>query len=127
LAWRFRTGAVTRSYWSELFNRAPWDSVRDIEYVDPDDPISHGQFHTMAGVSIFNHATPSDADLYATLSMLVQPHQIDYGIYHSCTLDSMGHRVGHDCAAMDTACIRMEVALAHFLPLWQAVPILCAD
>ncbi len=112
------TGAVTHSFWSIFFNRAPWDQIRDIEYDDPEGPISHGRFHTMAGSDGYNHTTPSDADLYATLSMLIERHKIDYGIYHSCTLDSMGHRVGHDCVAMDYACAKMDVALAHFLPIW---------
>ncbi len=113
-----KTGAVTHSFWSEFFNRAPWDAVRDIEYDDPDGPISHGRFHTMSGADGYNHTTPSDEDLFATLTMLTERFGIDYGIYHSCTLDSMGHRVGHDCAAMDHANAKMDVALAHFLPRW---------
>lgn len=112
------TGAVTHSLWSVFFNRAPWDFVRDIEYDDPDGSISHGRFHTMTGDSKANQMTPSDADLFATLSMLVDRYQIDYGIYHSCTLDSMGHRFGHDCVEMDNACNKMDAMLAHFLPLW---------
>ena len=43
------TGAVTHSYWSEFFNRAPFDVVRDIEYDEPGGPITHGRFHTMTG------------------------------------------------------------------------------
>ena len=112
------TGAVTHSFWSIFFNRAPWDFVRDIEYDDPDGPISHGRFHTMTGYGNINQMTPSDADLFATLSMLIDRHGIDYGIYHSCTLDSMGHRFGHDCVEMDHACAVMDAMLAHFLPLW---------
>lgn len=111
------TGAVTHSLWSEYFNR-PWDFVRDIEYDDPEGPISHGRFHTMSGASKFNNMTPCDADLFATLSMLVERFGIDYGIYHSCTLDSLGHRLGHDNADMDGACSKLDGMLAHFLPLW---------
>ncbi len=112
------TGAVTHSFWSELFNRAPWDFVRDIEYDDPGGPITHGRFHTMTAASGDNQMTPCDADLFATLSMLCERFGIDYGLYHSCTLDSMGHRFGHDSAQMDNAVAKLDAMLAHFLPRW---------
>ena len=113
-----KTGAVTHSFWSEFFNRAPWDWVRDIEYDEPGGPITLGWFHTMTAADGKNQMTPCDADLFATLSMLIERHAIDYGIYHSCTLDSMGHRFGHDCVEMDVACNKLDAMLAHFLPLW---------
>ena len=112
------TGAVTHSFWSEFFNRAPFDWVRDIEYDEPGGPITHGRFHTMTAASGDNQMTPCDADLFATLTMLCARYGIDYGIYHSCTLDSMGHRFGHDCTAMDTAVAKLDAMLAHFLPRW---------
>ena len=113
-----KTGAVTHSYWSEFFNRYPFDFVRDIEYDDPDGPIHHGRFHTMTGYGHDNQMTPCDADLFATLSMLAARHGIDYGILHSCTLDSMGHRFGHDNVTMDHACAALDAMLAAFLPGW---------
>ncbi len=114
------TGAVTHSFWSELFNRSPWESVRDIEYDEPGGPITHGRFHTMKGAGAPNQMTPSDADLFATLTMLTERFGIDYGIFHSCTLDSMGHRFGHDCIEMDNACAKMDAMLAQHLPVWLA-------
>ena len=115
-----RTGAVAHSFWSIFFNRAPFDPVRDIEYDEPGAPIAHGRFHTMSGYDRVNQMTPSDADLFATLTMLTARHRIDYGIVHSCTLDSMGHRFGHDCAAMDRALFLLDAQLAAFLPRWLA-------
>ncbi|KKJ76766.1 nucleotide pyrophosphatase [Kiloniella litopenaei] len=114
-----KTGAVTHSFWSEFFNRAPFDMVRDIEYDEPESPINHGRFHTMTGYGHKNQMTPSDADLFATLTMLTERHNIDYGILHTCTLDSMGHRFGHDCHEMDDACFAIDAMLAHFLPRWR--------
>ena len=115
-----RTGAVTHSFWSELFNRAPFDLVRDIEYDDEDGPIHHGRFHTMTGYGQINQMTPSDVDLFATLTRLCEGKGIDYGLYHSCTLDSMGHRFFHDCAEMDHACYVMDAMLAPFIHRWRA-------
>lgn len=113
------TGAVTHSWWSEFFNRAPFDPVRDIEYDEPESAtINHGRFHTMTGYDNINQMTPSDVDLFATLTRLCLRHGLDYGILHTCTLDSMGHRFGHDCHEMDHACALMDAMLAAFLPKW---------
>lgn len=113
-----KTGAVTHSYWSEFFRSYPFDLVEDMEYDEPGGPITHGRFHTMTGYNARNQMTPSDVDLFATLTMLTKRHGIDYGILHTCTLDSMGHRFGHDCHEMDHACYAMDGMLAGFLPGW---------
>ncbi|MBS9722494.1 alkaline phosphatase family protein [Tianweitania sp. BSSL-BM11] len=113
-----KTGAVTHSYWSEFFKRFPFDQIEDLEYDEPGSPITHGRFHTMGGYNLHNQMTPSDMDLFAQLTMLTKRHGIDYGILHTCTLDSMGHRFGHDCHEMDEALAMMDVMLAAFLPRW---------
>ena len=114
------TGAVTHSFWSEFFNRAPFDPLRDIEYDEPEScSINHGRFHTMAGYGHTNQMTPSDADLFATLTMLCQRFGLDYGILHTCTLDSMGHRFYHDSPEMDHACFMMDYMLAPWITKWR--------
>lgn len=115
-----RTGAVAHAWWSTLFNRAPFDPVRDIEYDEEDGPINHGRFHTMTGYDRLNQMTPSDADLFATLTMLTERFGIDYGILHTCTLDGMGHRFGHACIEMDLACAATDATLSDYLPRWRA-------
>ena len=113
------TGAVTHSFWSEFFNRAPFAPLRDIEYDEPESrSINHGRFHTMAGYGHTNQMTPSDADLFATLTMLCQRFGLDYGILHTCTLDSMGHRFYHDGPEMDHACFMMDYMLAPWIIKW---------
>jgi predicted AlkP superfamily pyrophosphatase or phosphodiesterase len=114
-----KTGAVTHSYWSEFFNRAPFDVVRDIEYDEPGGPITHGRFHTMKGYNHDNQMTPADYDLFGTLTRLCEVKGIDYGVLHTCTLDSMGHRFYHDCEAMDHACFAMDATLAPFVDRWR--------
>lgn len=114
------TGAVTHSFWSEFFNRAPFDPVRDIEYDEPhSDTINHGRFHTMSGYGLINQMTPSDADLFATLTMLCARFALDYGILHTCTLDSMGHRFFHDSQEMDHACFKLDEMLAPYIRRWR--------
>ncbi|MGB0569177.1 MAG: alkaline phosphatase family protein, partial [Paracoccaceae bacterium] len=81
--------------------------------------INHGRFHTMAGYGHTNQMTPSDADLFATLTMLCQRFGLDYGILHTCTLDSMGHRFYHDSPEMDHACFMMDYMLAPWIIKWR--------
>ena len=85
-----KTGAVAHSYWSEFFNHHPFDPVMDLEYDEPDGPIHHGRFHTMSGYNHDNQMTPSDVDLFGTLTMLTMRYGIDYGMLHTCTLDFDG-------------------------------------
>ncbi|MFD0914905.1 alkaline phosphatase family protein [Pseudahrensia aquimaris] len=113
-----KSGAVAHSYWSEFFNRYPFDPVFDLEYDEPEGPIHHGRFHSMSGYGHDNQMTPSDTDLFGTLTMLCARHSIDYGLLHTCTLDSMGHRFGHDNVHMDNACAIMDAQLSVFLPKW---------
>jgi predicted AlkP superfamily pyrophosphatase or phosphodiesterase len=113
------TGAVAHSFWSAFFNRHPYDFVRDVEYDEPDSPsINHGRFHTMTGYGLVNQMTPCDVDLFASLTNLSLRFGLNYGMLHTCTLDSMGHRFGHDCAEMDHACAAMDAMLAPFLRQW---------
>lgn len=116
------TGAVAHSFWSEFFNRHPFDYVRDIEYDEPDSAtINHGRFHTMTGYGQSNQMTPCDVDLFGTLTNLCARFGLDYGMLHSCTLDSMGHRFFHDCQEMDHACFVMDEMLAPFVHKWRAM------
>lgn len=115
------TGAVTHSYWSEFFNRAPFDPIRDIEYDEPQsDSINHGRFHTMTGYGHTNQMTPSDVDLFATLTRLIERYNLNYGLLHCCTLDSMGHRFKHACEEMDDACFLLDAQLAPYIKRWRA-------
>ncbi|MBU2983232.1 alkaline phosphatase family protein [Lentibacter algarum] len=114
------TGAVAHSFWSEFFNRHPYDYVRDVEYDEPEsDSINHGRFHSMTGYGANNQMTPSDVDLFGTLTNLCLNKGLDYGMLHTCTLDSMGHRYFHDCQEMDHACFVMDEMLAPFIWRWR--------
>ncbi len=115
------TGAVAHSFWSQFFNRHPFDYVRDVEYDEPEsDTINHGRFHTMTGYGHANQMTPSDVDLFATLTNLCLKKGLNYGMLHTCTLDSMGHRFFHESQEMDHACFVMDEMLAPFIPQWRA-------
>ena len=65
--------------------------------------------------------TPSDIDLFATLTRLCERFGLSYGMLHTCTLDSMGHRFYHDCHEMDHACSVMDEMLAPFVTRWRTM------
>ena len=114
------TGAVAHSFWSQFFNRHPFDYVRDVEFDEPDNPtINHGRFHSMTGYGHANQMTPSDVDLFGTLTNLCLRFGLNYGMLHTCTLDSMGHRFYHESEEMDNACFVMDEMLAPFIPRWR--------
>ena len=114
------TGAVAHSFWSEFFNRHPFDFVRDVEYDEPDaETINHGRFHSMTGYGHANQMTPSDVDLFGSLTNLCLRFGLNYGMLHTCTLDSMGHRFQHESHEMDHACAVMDEMLAPFIPRWR--------
>jgi predicted AlkP superfamily pyrophosphatase or phosphodiesterase len=114
-----KTGAVALSWWSELFNQMPFDPVRHIELESPKGPIHHGRFHTMADATMANQMSPSDADLFANLTYLCEVKGLDYGLLHTSTLDSMGHRFGHGVREMSDACYYLDAALAPYVIRWR--------
>ncbi len=75
----------------------------------------------MTGYGLINQMTPSDVDLFGTLTNLCGRFGLNYGMLHTCTLDSMGHRFFHDCQEMDHACAVMDEMLAPFIPKWRAM------
>jgi len=98
----------------------PFDPVRDIELDSSDGPIHHGRFHTMSDATDANQMSPSDADLFATLTYLCEVKGIDYGLLHTSTLDSMGHRFGHGKREMSDACYYLDAALAPYVARWRS-------
>lgn len=114
-----RTAAVTHSYFSAFFRRAPFDPVEDVEVDDEASPIQHGRFYTMTGYGPHNYMGPSDADLFAQLTLLAERHGVDYGILHTCTPDSMGHMYGTDSPQMDKTLFVLDAQLAPFVRRWR--------
>lgn len=51
--------------------------------------------------------------------MLTERFGIDYGILHTCTLDSMGHRFKHACEEMDQACFVLDTQLGPYIKRWR--------
>lgn len=113
------TAAVAHSFFSDYFQTSPFNHLRDMEVDDIDRPIQHARFYTMAGENKGQPATPSDIDLFWQMSLLIERHQPDYFLFHSSTLDSLGHNYGFDSIQIDKNCYIIDAALGDFIPRWQ--------
>lgn len=78
-----KTTAAAAYWWfSELYNRAPFDKVMDREVDDDSLLIQHGRFYT--------EDEYPDPDLFATAAMLVRRFQPDYLLLHPMGMDNAG-------------------------------------
>ncbi|RED54371.1 alkaline phosphatase family protein [Aestuariispira insulae] len=113
-----RTGAIAHSYFSDYFQRSPFDPLEDLEVDDENAPIQHARFYTMAGEGGGNLAIPSDYDLMALMTMMIKRKAPDYILFHSSTTDSIGHAYGADSIQMDQTAYTIDGAISTYLPHW---------
>ena len=106
------TAAVAYSWFSELYNHAPYDIIEDREVDDEDLLIQHGRFYS-------NDAYP-DSELFATAGMLVRKYNPDYLLVHPMGMDDTGHKYGADSKEYRVHAIRQDVMLANLIPEWLA-------
>ncbi|MBL6962130.1 MAG: alkaline phosphatase family protein [Anaerolineales bacterium] len=105
------TAAVAYSWFSELYNRAPYDMIDDREVDDDSLLIQHGRF--------YSKDVYPDAELFATAGMLVRKFTPDYLLIHPMGMDDMGHKYGADSKEYRVQAIRQDVMLANLIPEWM--------
>ncbi|MGV8894395.1 MAG: alkaline phosphatase family protein [Burkholderiaceae bacterium] len=105
-----KTAAAAYHWVSELYNRAPYDAVRD-RFTDDDSlPIQHG---------VFYHADSyPDDHLLLDGEILRRRHDPDLLLIHPMNTDDAGHRHGLDSAQYRNTARRFDNALSAYLPLW---------
>ena len=105
------TAAVAYSWFSELYNRAPYDMIDDREVDDESLLIQHGRF--------YSKDVYPDAELFATAGMLVRKFSPDYLLIHPMGMDDTGHKYGADSGEYRIHAIRQDVILANLIPEWM--------
>lgn len=106
-----RTTAAAAYWWfSELYNRAPYDRIEDREVDDESLLIQHGRFYTQ-------DAYP-DVELFATAGMLVRRFTPDYLLIHPMGMDDAGQRYGANSAEYRTHATRQDMWLASYITEW---------
>ncbi|MEL6322295.1 MAG: alkaline phosphatase family protein [Cyanobacteria bacterium J06626_14] len=104
------TAAAAYSWFSELYNQAPFDLFTDREQHNTALPIQHGLFY-------WDDSYP-DSHLFADAEMLIQKWMPDFMLVHPMGIDHAGHCYGADTAEYRGQALSMDSLLAKFLPRW---------
>ncbi|MFH1633879.1 MAG: alkaline phosphatase family protein [Chloroflexota bacterium] len=105
------TAAAAYSWFSELYNRAPYDLIDDREVDDESLLIQHGRFYT--------EDFYPDVELFATAGMLARKFDPDYLLVHPMGMDDIGHKYGADSSQYRNNAIRQDMILANLIPEWM--------
>ncbi len=107
-----RTTAAAAYFWfSELYNRSPFDPIEDREVDDETLPIQHGRFYTQDEYP--------DIELFATAGMLVRKFKPDYLLVHPMGMDYAGESHGSDSSEYRNHATRQDKWLAMVLTEWM--------
>ena len=106
-----KTTAAAAYWWfSELYNRAPFDQVMDREVDDDSLLIQHGRFYTQDEYP--------DIDLFATAGMLVRRFRPDYLLLHPMGMDHAGETYGANSPQYRKHALRQDLWLAPYITEW---------
>jgi len=107
-----RTTAAAAYYWfSELYNRVPYDLVDDREIDDASLLIQHGRFYTEDGFP--------DKELFLAAATLVRKFSPDYVLVHPMGMDNLGDTLGADTPEYRRNAILQDIILANLIPEWH--------
>jgi predicted AlkP superfamily pyrophosphatase or phosphodiesterase len=104
------TAAAAYFWFSELYNRVPYNLIDDREVDDESLLIQHGRFYTQDNYP--------DVELFATAGMLVRKFSPDYLLVHPMGMDYAGESFGSDSSEYRNHAIRQDVMLANLIPEW---------
>lgn len=102
------TAAAAYSWFSELYNRAPYDRINDREVDDPDLYIQHGRFYSEDDFP--------DIELFANGAMLARRFDPDYLLIHPMGLDFAGEKHGSDTRQYRAQARLQDMILATMIP-----------
>lgn len=107
-----KTTAAAAYYWfSELYNRVPYDPIDDREVDSESLLIQHGRFYVEGDYP--------DAELFAMAGTLVRKFAPDYLLVHPMAMDVLGHKYGADSREYRNHATRQDMILANLIPEWM--------
>lgn len=104
------TAAAAYHWFSELYNRSPFDAARDRHTEAPELPIQHGHFYWA------DHYP--DAHLFADAESLRLRHAPDFLLVHPMNIDDAGHKHGLDTPQYRNNARVADIILAEYLQRW---------
>jgi len=105
------TAAAAFRWFSELYNRAPYDPIDDREVDNESSLIQHGRFYA--------EGTYPDSELFATAGSLVRKFAPNYLLVHPMAMDIFGHKYSADSREYRNHAIRQDMMLANLIPEWM--------
>jgi predicted AlkP superfamily pyrophosphatase or phosphodiesterase len=107
-----RSTAAAAYYWfSELYNRSPYNHIDDREVDDDSLLIQHGRFY-------FKDEYP-DVELFVTAAMLVRKFSPDYLLLHPMGMDYTGETFGSDSSQYRNQAVLQDAWLSTLLLEWM--------
>ncbi|WP_341218113.1 alkaline phosphatase family protein [Neptunomonas phycophila] len=106
------TAAAAYHWVSELYNRAPYDAVRDRMTHDETLNIQHGAFYH------WDHY-PDEA-LFLDAEYLRRTYDPDFLLIHPMNIDDMGHQHGLDSRQYRNSARGADIYLSNYLDQWLA-------
>lgn len=105
------TSAAAAYNWvSELYNRTPYDAIRDRYTVDPEQLIPYGIF--------YHEDHYPDSHLFLDAEHLLRTYNPEFLLIHPMNIDDAGHRAGIDSGHYRNTARRADAALSDHLPAW---------
>ena len=102
------TAASAFCWYSELYNRAPYDIVNDREVDDESLNIQHGRFYREDGYP--------DIEVFAAGALLARRFYPDYLLIHPMMIDTMGETYGGDSPQYRKQVIFQDQIMANLVP-----------
>ncbi|MFQ3230529.1 alkaline phosphatase family protein [Reinekea sp.] len=104
------TAAAAYHWFSELYNRSPYDAVRDRFTNDSTQMIQNAIF--------YSQDTYPDSHLYLDAEWLRRTYDPDFLLVHPMNIDDAGHRAGLDSAHYRNTARHSDFHLSNYLLPW---------
>ena len=104
------TAAAAFHWFSELYNRSPYEPIRDRHTVDTEQLIQYGSF--------YHDGNYPDSHLYLDAELLRRQHDPDFLLIHPMSIDEAGHHSGLDSAHYRNTARHSDKELSKYLPAW---------
>jgi predicted AlkP superfamily pyrophosphatase or phosphodiesterase len=105
------TVAAAYCWYSELYNRAPFNPIDDREVDDENLAIQHGRFYTQDEYP--------DVELFHSAANLIRRYSPDYLLLHPMGMDYHGETFGSDSKQYRNHAIYQDAKLAPLLMEWR--------
>ncbi len=109
------TAAAAYSWFSELYNKTPFNPGTDRFQNNGDLPIQHGIFYFSDPTGYY-----PDSHLVADAEYLRQTYRPDFMVVHPMNVDDAGHQYGGGSAQYAKAAATVDYVLSNILPFWLA-------